>query len=496
MRARSLSSSPARLSAALFLIAIATAPLPFGSAEPTAIAWWCIVLGVATICAPLRHIRAPQFALLGVAAVIVAAYGVVLHEQLAQDAWFSVTLPHPVWREASDALGMPLEPSASIARNEPLFAVGSPLLCMLALICGFLVAADRDRARELLWVVAWSGLAYAVYGIAVHLIDPTKVLWREKPAYVANVTATFINRNTAAVYFGSCSIICLMLLCERLRRSLPRGPIAWRRLPNRILANPPRDVVLLFPMWFVCVAAMFMTASRAGVVLSLMAHVVAFTVYFHRDLPRRTGVLAAALGGSAVALVLLQFMGAGINARFDLQGVADGGRFATYRATMRMIADRPWFGTGQGTFAWAYPAYRSDDASIWGTWDRAHNTLMELAADMGVPLAALVALGWILIFAVLIHGVRNRRRDLIVPVSALSVGILAALHSLVDFSLQIPGFAIPALALVGAGLAQSFASVQGRAGPGGPDEVASGPSGSVSQVPGREGGASAAPCEC
>jgi predicted MFS family arabinose efflux permease len=79
---------------------------------------------------------------------------------------------------------------------------------------------------------------------------------------------------------------------------------------------------------------------------------------------------------------------------------------------------------------------------------------------MVVPLAVLVALGWALMLAVLIHGVRSCRRDLMVSVSALSVGILAVLYSLVDFSLQIPGYAIPCLALVGAGLAQSFASVR------------------------------------
>jgi hypothetical protein len=257
------------------------------------------------------------------AAAVVAAYGVVLHEQLASDPWFPVALPHPPWQEASDALGIPLDPSVSIARNEPFFAIG----------------------------------------------------------------------------------------------------------------------------------------SRAGVIPSVMALIVTFTIYFHRDLPRRTGIRAAALGGSAVALVLMEFMGSGIYAR---QGMADGGRIATYRSTMRMISDRPWFGTGQGTFAWAYPAYRSDAISMWGTWDRAHNTLLELAADMGVPLAALVVLGWILIVAVLIHGVRGRRQDLIVPVSALSVALLAVLHSLVDFSLQIPGYSIPALALVGAGLAQPFVSVRRR----------------------------------
>ena len=69
-----------------------------------------------------------------------------------------------------------------------------------------------------------------------------------------------------------------------------------------------------------------------------------------------------------------------------------------------MIADHPWFGTGQGTFAYAFPAYRSPNVSMWGVWDIAHNTLLEIAADMGVPIAALVVVAWIVIFAVLIRG--------------------------------------------------------------------------------------------
>jgi O-antigen ligase len=169
-------------------------------------------------------------------------------------------------------------------------------------------------------------------------------------------------------------------------------------------------------------------------------------------------LLSLVLGGGAAALVILQLLGAGINARFDAQGLADEGRIATWRSTLRMLADRPWFGTGQGTFAWAFPAYRSSEGSMTGTWDRAHNTLLEIAADMGAPIAVLVALAWFAAFAVLIHGVRNRRRNLIFPAAALSVATLGVLHSLVDFSLQIPGYSIVAFAVVGAGVAQSFAA--------------------------------------
>jgi O-antigen ligase len=449
-------AAPARISSWLLFAAVALAPLPFGSNEPTIIAFWCILLGACLVFAPVRSLGAGQLALVGLAGIVVAAYAFVLHEQLAEHPWLAGATPDPIWQKAQDALGVPLQPSVSIARNQPWFELGRPLICMLALACGFLVGTDRGRARQLLKVIAWSGAAYAMYGILAHLFDPTHILWREKEAYLAYVTGTFINRNTAAAYFGSCAVVWSVLLWERIRLEMPRGSLQWRAMPARLLSSTPTRIVVAFAMLFLCLAAMFMTGSRGAVVLSLLALIVAFTAFFRRDLPQRSGMVVALAGGGAVALVLLQLMGGGINARFDVQGAADEGRLETYKAILRMIADHPWFGTGQGTFAYAFPAYRSPNVTMWGVWDIAHNTLLEIAADMGVPIATLVVVAWIVVFTVLIRGALTRRRDLVVPVAGLAVATLAVLHSLIDFSLQIPGYAIVALALIGTGLAQSF----------------------------------------
>jgi O-antigen ligase len=217
-------------------------------------------------------------------------------------------------------------------------------------------------------------------------------------------------------------------------------------------------------MLFVTLAAMAMTASRAGVVLSLLMLVLAFAVFFHRDLARSGRVVASVAALTVGAFVLLQIIGTGVTNRFDTEGFAGGGRLGGYRSTIEMIADHPWFGTGLGTFPWGFPAYRSADISLWGTWTRAHNTLLEIAAELGIPLAILVVTGWIIAFAVLIHGAFTRRRSLITPVAGLCVGGLGVLHSLVDFSLQIPGYAIGAFALIGAGLAQSLRTPQPEGG--------------------------------
>jgi O-antigen ligase len=445
-----------QISCIFLFVTVAAAPLPFGSTDPATVSVWCIVLGLGVVMASSQDVRREHLPLLGLATTVILAYAIVLHEQLATRPW--VASLHPIWRDASEALGSHIEPSVSIARNQPFFALGSPLANMLALICSFIVCINRDRARQLILVIAWSGVGYAAYGIVAYLIDPTHVLWHEKIAYSDSLTSTFINRNTAAVYLGSCSVLWLLLLLEQVYGSLPPGSIYWRSVPHRLLSKMPRGVALSFVMLLICLTAMVMTNSRAGVVISLMAAIVAFAAFSHRDLPRRGGIAATLAIGGLIALVFLQILGGNVAGRFNVQGLSDEGRLEAYRSTLRMIADHPWFGTGLGTFAWNFPAYRSSKISMSGIWDHAHSTPLELASDLGLPLAALIILAWVIVIIVLIQGVRGRRRDLIFPVGALAVGILGLAHSSVDFSLQIPGYAIVVFALVGAGLAQSFSS--------------------------------------
>ena len=159
-----------RISAFILFVTVAVAPLPFGSVEGTAIAFWCVVLGFGLVVASQRGLRREHIPLLGLGVVVILAYTLVLHEQLAERPW--IASPHQLWEEAAQVLGIPIAPSVSIARNEPFFALGAPLANMLAVICSFIVCIDRTRARQLILVIAWSGVAYAIYGMAAYLIDP------------------------------------------------------------------------------------------------------------------------------------------------------------------------------------------------------------------------------------------------------------------------------------------------------------------------------------
>ena len=117
-------------------------------------------------------------------------------------------------------------------------------------------------------------------------------------------------------------------------------------------------------MLLICLAAMLMTYSRAGVVLSFVALAVAFAGFFYRDLRRRSWVAAALLIGGLIAFVFLETLGGNVIQRFQEEGFVDQGRLETYRSTLRMIADHPWFGSGLGTFVWSFPAYRSAGVNV------------------------------------------------------------------------------------------------------------------------------------
>ena len=437
----------------IFFIVVAGAPFPFGSDDPSSIAFWCMLLGISCILLALgsERLKRLQIVILFAIGGLAGLYAFVLHEQLADRPWLAPYLP--IWSQTASMLGIRIQYSASIVRGEPFFAIGPTIANTLALVCGLFVGSADGRAHRVLKVVGWSGLTYALYGLFGFFLEPTQILWRDKQYYLGSLTGTFINRNTAAAYFGSSALIWLCILIRGIRHHLGARVGSWRTVPRRLLIEPPKSAAVWFAAWFFCVAAMFLTVSRAGVAVSLFAMVIVTTIYFRKDVPKRYGIGVFAIIVAGVAVLLLQFMGGAVSNRFDLQGLADEGRLAAYASTLNIIADHPWFGTGLGTFRWAFMAYRSSTISMQGLWDIAHDTPLELAAEGGIPLALVVCGAWTIAFGLLMRSARAGGRQGLVALAALGVSLIGVLHSTIDFTLQIPGYSIPMFGLLGSALA-------------------------------------------
>ena len=132
---------------------------------------------------------------------------------------------------------------------------------------------------------------------------------------------------------------------------------------------------------------------------------------------------------------------------------ADQIRPILWTATERMIVSSPLLGLGLGSFEDAYPMYASRVIPF--IIDKAHCDLLEFAAGVGIP----AALSWwsaiIIVNYRMISALRVRRRNRIYPFIAVTATIALAIHSAVDFSLQMPAIAISYAAILGLGIAQS-----------------------------------------
>ncbi|MGY3693182.1 hypothetical protein ACVIGA_003262 [Bradyrhizobium sp. USDA 3240] len=439
--------------AALLFATVAILPFPFASVSSVAISLWCGLVGIAVVGLALRPpaIASPLL-LAAIIAVGVASYATILYLQVVARTP-SDPLVHPIWAVASEILGLPLEASASIARGQPYLAIGTPLLNLLLFTGGYMCGADETLSRRLLRTIAWSGGLYAVYAICSYALEPNLVLWREKIAYVGNLTGTFTNRNAAAVYFGSIAIVWLLLTFRRLSLRKKRRP-GKRRRPSTTGVNW-RVLALPGSFFCICLLALVLTGSRAGVACSFAGLLVAFGLNFRSEMSPRLRNWLAFGAAVVVILAIYQIFDSGLGERLETEGAAGGGRASVVASVVRMISDFPWLGSGLGSFRWSFAAYRSSQISGWGVWDRAHNVALEIAAEGGLVLAAIVVLAWIGAMAMLLRACLDPQRSRTLPRAALAVSTVAVLHSLIDFSLQIPAYAGTVIVLLGAALAQT-----------------------------------------
>ncbi|MBI1949743.1 MAG: O-antigen ligase family protein [Acidobacteria bacterium] len=120
-------------------------------------------------------------------------------------------------------------------------------------------------------------------------------------------------------------------------------------------------------------------------------------------------------------------------------------RAGNWNAAVRMIRDHPLFGTGPGSFGTFYPRYIEPGMN---ETRYAHNSYLQVLAGWGVWAIVPLALFAGSFGARLRQAWRAGGADL--PVLAAGAGFLA--HNLVDFTAFLPGVALPAALLLGAGM--------------------------------------------
>jgi len=425
----------------LLLAVVLLSPLPLGSNRPlpasalaAAVGGLLLTWGIGALVrgrqagASPTGIR-PALVLCGLAATWAAVQAV---------PYTPAALHHPYWSEARDVLGLPyagaisVNPGATWNRLMGLLAYGGIFWLALQL------CRPRARAHQVLFALAGGGLLYAAYG----LYD-----FFESDAGV--VTSTFVNRNSYATYAGMTLFCGLGLILGELTRQAPAG-ISLRRIVLDVLSRLDAALAIGVITCLVAGTALLLTQSR-GAFVALCAALMAFVWSLRRMALMTSSAFVKATAVCSVGLLfgIVGLAGEETLGRFAQADVHALNRLAYYRTTWEAIWDRPLQGTGYGTYADAFRAYNHPGT---GTYflDKAHNTYLQVIMELGWPAAAALYSGLTLLVFSCLQG-----RSAVLTAVLASCSVLVAVHSLVDFSLEMPANAATYALLLGVGCAQS-----------------------------------------
>lgn len=323
----------------------------------------------------------------------------------------------------------PLSMDPSATRVELAKLAAYLLIAWMALRAA---ASERGRQRLLSAVAGVAGLV-ALIGIVHEVVGADRLFGVYEPVHLTPVVmAPLLNANHLA---------CLMSL-----GAIVAGGLAFheRRSPS------VRAMWILVTL--LCIGVGLSTRSRGGVMgLAAGTTITAVVIVLQRlreaGQAKRKDVLRVAVPAAVVvlcSLVLVIFLGGG-EVRHDLETthlaeLSDPrSKYAAWESSIELIEEAPVLGIGRGAFETAFT--RVHPASSQLTFSHVENEYLQAVVDWGVLGGIAIALAGG--FAVLVALRRWRNGSL--GASAIGGLTAVAVHSLVDFGLELPGVAIPTI---------------------------------------------------
>lgn len=413
-----------------------------------------LVFNRASVRVNLRDIQVPMLLF-----CLVVCWVIIQTLPMTPTAWH-----HPYWNNLAITLGRETSSRITLDVNSSLTALMRLLSYAGVFWMSLQYCSSAARAQQVLSTICITGMAYATYGLFIYFTGSEMILWFHKWAYRPDLTSTFVNRNNYATYAGLGLLCGIGLVLQNILDEF-RSAIGFRWVAREIIETLLEQSGLLIVAIPVIGTALLLSHSRGGVgsfVVGLAVLLLAPNISPY--LRGRANMLrvnwSIAIVFAVMATALFSLSGEGVEARFFERSISEENRISYYRSTIRAIREFPLSGTGYGTFQKAFRSYK--EPSISSNVDKAHNTYLENAMELGLPAAvalvgAVAGLGTICLF-----GIRRRRRNVMYPIVGLAATALVGAHSLVDFSLQIPAIAVTYALIMGAACAQSWPSPHSR----------------------------------
>jgi O-antigen ligase len=269
------------------------------------------------------------------------------------------------------------------------------------------------------------------------------------------MSGTFVSSNSFGCYcgMGMVAAMALILAGRRRKGDMPYGYDEDDE--EGIIASLTGFRVTMLAVCLLLLGGLLFSASRAGLAATF-GGAAALTVLMLRGRWRSRPDLVRVFVAISVVVGIIVLVIAGNTIVNKAIHASDGGdRMQIWLASLQAVRMSPWLGWGLGSFADIYAIVQPMRVPIAN--DLAHSTPLETMVEVGVPMAlvgfAIVLIPW----GVSLYGAVTRRRaHRYLPGAAFAVAAVAILHSVVDFSLQMPAIGFVVSALLGMGWAQAF----------------------------------------
>lgn len=445
---------------AALLVLVALAPLPLGSNRPLPMAMLGASLGLLIIlwsanwainrATSHRHLKDLKWIFFAFSTVCL---WILIQAAPGTPDWLS----DPAWQSSGKLLGESLSGHLSVNPNATLTGLMHLLVYASVFWLTFQLTPTPERAWRTIRSIVWIGSAYALYGIIVYISGNKWIVIYPKWTYTDSLTSTFVNRNSYATFAG------LTLLCAVSSWVNHFKPFLELKHPLRAKFVLVTEEIIskagLKTFTVLTIAlALFLSASRGGVASTAIGLIALALLYFRRRRmsSRQWGYLFIAVALTTV--IIFSASGNYLSKRLPNEQIESSFdvRNEIYQTTWDAILVSPWKGTGFGTFEDVFPAFRAADTGTLVHWDKAHNTYLENALELGLPAALLLNIAIGLVAIQCLYGALTRRRHKLIPALGVSATVLVGLHSLVDFSLQMPAVTILYACIMGIATSQSW----------------------------------------
>lgn len=339
---------------------------------------------------------------------------------------------HPVWAYLPGRMGsLAVDRSALLLNVLQLFGLAA--LFVSARILG----ASEPRGAWLLRAGLAALSAYAV----VALVDHVTV------RRVGRLAATLLSPNSAATVFGGGVLLATAAAMQRFRRH--PGLTVLRRGDPEAMAWLGATALLA--------TVLLMTASRAGVLASLLGLIVflVWNIFAQRQSLKGGASMIATVAILLIAMLALRSAGH-LAERFNLTGRDVEVRSIIFQPHWEAFLSSPWSGMGLGSFPTVNQlVVTGESLSVLYDVRAAHNLYLQWLEEGGiVGSVVMLALFASLIWPILKAGGSDRGVGVWAR-AVLGGAIVFLVHGVTDFALQVP--AVQALCATILGVTASMA---------------------------------------